>query len=380
MVEPAGHKYKGVRGPSARQGMGRLRRAMGKDDARKGGWERLHDDDEVMDRIGHSGKASHGGESLLMKFNRLARDTDQADGGPGVICGFQGQRILVRRPDGNETACTVRTVLKKQIAGVKNPLCVGDRVRIIPPGSEGAEPAIVAIAPRTNQLERADSHNKALVHVFAANIDRLVVVASLREPDLKLGLIDRYQVIAAASSIPIAVVINKMDLGDPGPALDLYRRLGLPAFAVAARDRDGDIDALRDLLRGKACVVAGQSGVGKSSLVNALYPDCGARIGMVADAGHGRHTTTSARSYALPDGGSLIDTPGIRECAVTGLGPVDVALLMPDLAACHALCRFADCTHTHEPDCAVHAAVAQGLIAPSRYENYLSIISEDLAG
>lgn len=378
MVEPGEHKYKGTRGPSVRQGMGRLRRAMGKDDARHGGWERRHDDEDAMDRVSHSGKAVHGGESLLMKFNRLAQDTDPAVGEPGAICGFQGQTVMVRRDDGGECGCAIRNVLKKKIAGVKNPLCVGDRVRIAPPDAEGSEPTIVAIAPRTNQLERADSHNKALVHVFAANVDCLVVVASLKEPDIKLGLIDRYLVIAAANGIPAAVVVNKQDLGDPTSALDLYRRLGMPTFGVSARNRGGDIDAVREHLRGKVCVVAGQSGVGKSSLVNALYPGLGARVGLVADAGHGRHTTTSARSYVLPDGGSLIDTPGIRECAVTGLGPVDVALHMPDLAACHALCKFADCTHTHEPDCAVRDAVEQGLIAPSRYENYLSIISEDL--
>lgn len=382
MVEPGELKYKGTRGPSVRQGMGRLRRAMGKEDARQGGWERLHDDDDTMDRLSHSGKAVHGGESLLMKFNRLAQDS-RADGVPGTICGFQGQAVLVRRADADDktdvTSCAVRNVLKKKIAGVKNPLCVGDRVRVAPPDAEGAEWTIVAIAPRTNQLERADSHNKALIHVFAANIDCLVVVASIKDPDLKLGLIDRYQVIAATNGIPVTVVLNKADLGDPTMALELYRSLGFPVFSVSARNRCGDLDALRAHLAGKTCVVAGQSGVGKSSLVNALYPELDARVGLVADAGHGRHTTNSARSYALPDGGSLVDTPGIRECAVTGLRPVDVALLMPDLAAMHAACKFADCSHTHEPECAVLAAVEQGLIAPSRYENYRSIISEDLA-
>ena len=360
--------------------MGRLRRAMGKDDARQGGLERRHDDEEAMERLGDKGRASNSGASLLMKFNHLAQNTDLLAGEAGTVCGSQGQTISVRMADGNETACSMRTALKKRIAGVKNPLCVGDTVRVAPPEAEGGRPIIVAIAPRHNQLERADSHNKALIHVFAANIDCLVVVTSMREPDLKLGLIDRYLVIAAANNIPAAVVINKADLADTTATRALYGALGLPVFAVVARSADGDIASLRNHLHGKICVVAGQSGVGKSSLVNALHPGTDARIGLVADAGHGRHTTTSARGYTLPGGGILVDTPGIRECAVTGLGTLDVALLMSDLASIHHQCHFADCSHTHEPDCAVRAAVAQGLIAVSRYENYLSIISEDLAG
>lgn len=379
MVEHGEHKYKGLRGPSTRQGMGRLRRAMGEDEARQGGWERRHDDEDAMEKLGQRGKNSHGGESLLMKFNRVAHDTAHVEGEVGAISGIQGQMILVRRNDGTESLCSIRTALKKRITGVKNPLCVGDRVRIAPPDTEGGHSIIVSLTPRINQLERSDSHNKSLIHVFAANVDCLVIVASLKEPDLKLGLIDRYLVIASASNIPTAIVLNKMDLADAGPTLALYRHIGIPTFAVAARLCDGELNLLREHLLGKTCVIAGQSGVGKSSLANALYPSLQTRIGLVADAGHGRHTTTSARSYMLPDGGSIIDTPGIRECAVTGLGSVDVALHMPDLAAHQPACRYADCTHTHEPDCAVFAAVEKGLIAPSRYENYLSIIHEDLA-
>jgi len=133
MVEPAGHKYKGTRGPFARQGMGRLRRAMGNEDARQNGWERVHDDDETMERIGHRSKSSHGGESLLMKFNRLAQDSSEIRGEHALVCGFQGQTVMVRQPDGTEISCGVRNVLKKKIAGVKNPLCVGDRVIVQPP-------------------------------------------------------------------------------------------------------------------------------------------------------------------------------------------------------------------------------------------------------
>jgi ribosome biogenesis GTPase len=367
-------KYKGVKGASPRQGLGRLRRANAKDAVRRGGWEHHHDDDDYLDRHGAKSRPSHGGESLLAKFNHLARAAADQAGEAGEICAFSGRAVVVRAADGSEHDCEVRQVLKKMIAGVKNPLCVGDRVNF-----DRAGGVIVAVAPRRNQLERTDSHNRSLIQVFAANLDRLVIVAALAEPDLKLGLIDRYLVIAAANGIAATVVLNKADLGDPtGPAA-LYRGLGVPLFTVIANRALGNIPPLREHLRGKTCVVAGQSGVGKSSLINALYPEFAARVGAMANAGYGRHTTTAGRSYPLPDGGRLIDTPGIRECAIAGLGPTDVGLLYPDLAALHARCRFADCTHLHEPDCAVLAAVQRGELAASRYASYCSIVTEDLA-
>ncbi len=388
------HKYKGVKGHNQRQGMGRLRRANTQDKARVGGLERHDEDEELFDKLGSRSASSHGGETLLARFNRVARSPASAPGRPGEVAGFAGGQALVRLEDGREMLCSLRQALKKQIAGVKNPLCVGDRIRWEPDGERGV---IVGIDPRRNQLERADSHNRSLIHVFAANIDCLAVVASLKDPDLKYGLIDRYLVIAAANGIPAAVVLNKADLTDPAQPLALYRSLGYETFATAAARRDGgaaaqgcaaaqgdagtdsELTRLRAHLRGKACLFAGQSGVGKSSLVNALYPDLSARVGVVADAGHGRHTTTSARSYVLADGARLIDTPGIRECAVTGLAPMDVALLCPDIAARHRLCRFQDCSHLHEPDCAVRAAVDSGAIAASRYDSYRTIVTEDLA-
>jgi ribosome biogenesis GTPase len=259
---------------------------------------------------------------------------------------------------------------------VKNPLCIGDQVRFTRTTEGGV---IDAVSPRRNQLARTDSHNKALMHVFAANIDRLVVVASLAEPDLKHGLIDRYLLIAAYNGIDATVALTKTDLKTGDATRALYAGIGIPAFAVCALSGNG-IDDLRAHLSGKTCVFAGQSGVGKSSLVNALFPDIAARVGDVANAGHGRHTTTSARSYVVAGGGRLIDTPGVRECGITGMTALDVALLYPDIAAHHPQCRFDDCSHLHEPDCAVRAAVESRVIAATRYESYRSIITEDLTG
>ncbi len=367
-------KYKGRERHHPRSGLGRLRAANSKDTARVGGWEARAEDDTFLERHADHGRRSHGGESLLARFNRLAQGTQAPVGECAEICGFQGRQVMVRRSDSSELLCEIRSVLKKQVAGVKNLLCVGDRVRIefVP------EPVISALESRRNQLERADSHNRALIHVFAANIDVLVIVAALKEPDLKRGLIDRYLVLAAACDIPAVVVLNKADLADGSEDAALYRAVGVPVFLTVGSLGSGDLEPLRKHLRGKTCVVCGQSGVGKSSLINALHPGFKARVGVVAEEGHGRHTTTSARSELLPDGGRLVDTPGIRECAVTGLTPLDVALLMPDLAAFHPKCRFADCSHLHEPDCAVYAAAEDGHIAVSRFESYRSIIQEDL--
>jgi len=389
-VSPA-DKAKGTRGHDQRQGLGRLRRANRKEVTRIGGIENLHEDDDFTDGLVGVGKRSHQGESLLARFNRLAGQGDDADAGsgqPGDVVGFAGNFVLVRPtdaaviggPDIATVICTVRQVLKKRIAGVKNPLCVGDHVRWLREAGKD-EGVVTAVLPRRNQLERADPHNRSLIHVFAANIDRLVVVASLGAPELKPALIDRYLVIAAANAIPAVVAVNKADCGDAGPTLELYRALGFTALSTiaAAGPDDPGVVALRDLLRNQTCVVAGQSGVGKSSLVNALAGGVApARVGAVAVDGFGRHTTTSAQAYALAGGIRIVDTPGIRSCTITGLDAQAVGQFYPELARVGRGCRFNDCRHRNEPDCAVIAAVNDGTIAVSRYISYLAILDEDL--
>lgn len=377
MVDPRPSKHKGTGGHNPRPGLGRLRRAHSQDATRVIGWEQRTEDEAFIDRHGATERRSHAGEHLLAKFNRLASVVRPAAiGEPGEICGFLGKDVLVRLAgSGQELLCTVRQVLKKQVSGVKNPLCVGDLVQV----DCASDPVITAVSPRRNQLARTDSHNRSLIHIFAANIDRLVIVSSVRDPDLKYGLIDRYLLIAAMNDIQVMVVLNKADLGEEPKAVELYTSLGVEVAVTCAINGGPSIDDLRQRLHGLACVFAGQSGVGKSSLVNALFPHIAARTGIVADEGHGRHTTTSARSYLLPEGGRLIDTPGIRECAISGLTAVDVALLYSEFAALHSHCHFADCSHLHEPQCAVQAAVADGRIAATRYDSYRSILREDLA-
>jgi len=376
-------KYKGVKGQGNRQGLGRLRRANTQNPARVSGLERQDEDGEVFDRLTTKSGSSHSGETLLARFNRVARSPASATGLRGVVTGFSGALIRVLGVDGVDLPCTVRQALKKQIGGVKNPLCVGDVVHYLPADRplEDDTGVVTGIEPRRNQLERADSHNRSLIHVFAANLDCLIIVSSVGAPEFKPGLIDRYLVIAGANAIPAVVVINKSDLADATLARDLYRRLGIPVFLTCAGRgaAEAGVRELGTFLLGKTCVFAGQSGVGKSSLINALFPSLAARTGTVALAGHGRHTTTSAVAYRLPGGGQLVDSPGVRECAITGLSAQAVALQYPEFAACQGLCRFTNCTHLHEPECAVRAGLAAGTISPSRWESYRSIVTEDLA-
>ena len=371
-----GGKDKGRGAYSSQDGMGRLRRAFAPGRVRDTGLERIGDDEDALEAHESVERRTNAGEGLIAKFNRLARDTADADGTPGTVCGFDGVGMMVRLADGSEHACQVRAVLKKMLSGVKSPLVVGDDVRV--DDLEG-DPVVTALLPRRNQLARADSHNKALEHIFAANIDHLVIVAALAMPELKTGLIDRYLTIAHHNEIEPVIVLNKIDLAHYDDIRELYASLGYQVFATDAARGTGDIEALRSFLRGHSCVFAGQSGVGKSSLIKALYPAIDLRIGDVSTVQRkGRHTTTASRSYLLPDGGCLIDTPGIRECGITGMTPLDVALLYPDIAHFHQDCRFNDCSHRHEPDCAVVSAVEAGALDPRRYFSYVSIIDEDL--
>lgn len=373
-----GSKDKGLDGYARRSGMGRLRRANAKDGSRLGNLERHADDDGFLDRIGSSSRRGNSGETLLGKFNRLARDAASAEGRPGRVTGFDGADVLVRDEAGERPA-SVRRLLKKMRHGERNVLAVGDRVRVIDDGADRA--VVVGVEPRRNQLARADSHNKALEQVLAANIDRLVIVAAVALPDLKPGLIDRYLLLAHLHEIEPVIVINKGDLGDAGQAQALYRSLGYAVHLTQAErgGEDPGVVALRTELRGLSCVISGQSGVGKSSLVAALHPGLSLRIGAVSDAqAKGRHTTNASRSYLLPDGIELIDTPGIRECGVGKIEPLDVALHYRDLAALQPQCHFPDCTHRHEPGCAVLRALEEGRLALSRYDSYCKIIAGDL--
>ncbi len=209
-----------------------------------------------------------------------------------------------------------------------------------------------------------------------ANVDQLVIVMSLVEPDLKPHLIDRYVAAALKGGLAPVVCLNKADLTDPvglQPLIGAYSQLGVPALLTSAVTGAG-VGRLRELLRGRATVFSGQSGVGKSSLLNAVQPGLGLRVREVSDATQkGRHTTTTAELIRLASGGWVVDTPGIRQFQLWDTRPEEVEGFFHEFGPFVALCGFPDCTHTHETNCAVKAAVARRLLSERRYQSYLGL-------
>lgn len=285
---------------------------------------------------------------------------------------------------GRRVQARIRGRFRQSATGTTNPVAVGDLVRL---SFEKDETGVIEeILPRKTQFSRrAAGRRVGIEAVIAANVSRVWVVQSVALPDLNPGLVDRFLVTAARDEIPAGIIVNKIDLLDGLDADDepvralgwfgaLYRGLGYPVIETSTLAEHG-LDALREALRDEISVVSGPSGVGKSSLLNALAPDLGVRTGEISQStGKGKHTTTNATLYPLPFGGYLVDTPGIREFGVTGLEPHDLGHYFVEFVPLLPGCRFPTCTHDHEPDCAVKAAVEEGEIEHSRYLSYLSIL------
>jgi ribosome biogenesis GTPase len=242
---------------------------------------------------------------------------------------------------------------------------VGDRVCV-------EEGVIVDIEPRKNYIIRRASNLSKESHILAANIDRAVLVATLAHPEVRVEFIDRFLVTCEAYGIPATIALNKTDLGASAAEFRaIYAPAGYDVLEISALAGTG-LDALRTLLEGKTTLVAGNSGVGKSTLVKALVPNAPVRIGDISDAHNkGRHTTTSATMYTLPTTGRIIDTPGIKGFGLIDITPRELARYYPEMMNLSPKCHFPNCTHTHEPNCAVRNS-----IHPSRYSTYLKTLYE----
>jgi ribosome biogenesis GTPase len=241
---------------------------------------------------------------------------------------------------------------------------------------------VIAVLPRRSLLARADPHVAQRRRAIAANVDLVVVVVAVEAPPLHPRLIDRYLVAVEHSGARPVLVVNKVDLLDDGRRHELlarlqpYRALGMPVLPCSA-STGGGIDAVRAVLAGSTCVFVGQSGVGKSSLLNALG-DAAARVGAVRDGdGRGRHTTAASALYDLAGGIRVIDTPGIRRFSVEDENQASVAAGFVEFAPYVGGCRYRDCSHVHEPGCAVRQAVEDGTIPRSRYESYRKLLGGD---
>jgi ribosome biogenesis GTPase len=271
--------------------------------------------------------------------------------------------------------CSVRGSLTASQTGYTNVVAVGDRV-LVSPGS-GAHGVIESVLPRETVLARPDVFNEDMSQVVVANIDQLLIVAAWEEPPVWLELIDRYLIAAAEGGLEPLICLNKIDLAesvqDCREEMAIYERLGHAVLYTSAVTGEG-IDDLRIHLVGRSTVLAGLSGVGKSSLLNAIQPGLELRIEEVSySTGAGRHTTTQVSLLKLDDGGYVVDTPGIRELGLITTHRHELVLHYPEIAALAGECQFNDCTHTHEPGCAVIEGVEQDVIPWSRYASYQTI-------
>ncbi|MBN1916737.1 MAG: ribosome small subunit-dependent GTPase A [Verrucomicrobia bacterium] len=274
--------------------------------------------------------------------------------------------------------CTVRRKLVKFAKGEKT-VVVGDRVVV--EQTDRGEWIIKEVAPRRSQLARPGFRGRT-ERVIVANVDELVIVAAAADPDYRTGLIDRYLVIAERTGLPAVIGINKIDLVDGDgrrrieQALGFYADIGSKIFYVSALDGTG-LDELRAQLTGKESVLCGHSGVGKSSLINRLIPGVDLGTREVSDVtGRGRHMTSAVTMLALPGGGYIVDTPGIREFGLIGIRRDELWHYFREFVAYDGQCRFHNCVHINEPGCAIKAALDEGKIQPSRYDSYQRLYEE----
>jgi ribosome biogenesis GTPase len=304
-------------------------------------------------------------------------DIDRERSRLGRVLRVQGLISIVRDDSGDIFQCATRRLLKTLATDQRHVVATGDIVWFRPEG-EG-EGIIERVEPRHGIVSRT---SRGRQHVIVANVDQLIIVTSAAEPRLKPNLVDRLLVTAEKGGIRPIICINKIDLVEPAhllPLVGVYGQLGYEVLLVSATNRFG-IERLRDWLAGEQTVVTGQSGVGKSSLLNSVEPGLDLRVQSVSDETQkGRHTTTTAELLPLSFGGYVVDTPGIRQFQLWDVIPEEVAGFFRELRPYVSRCRYPDCTHTHEDDCAVKDAVADGWIDPRRYESYVQIRSGDQA-
>ena len=327
-------------------------------------------------------------------------ETEHADLVSGRVMRTFGLFSDVEREDGTIIRCTIRRILKTVAQDERNAVTTGDRVWIrlsqrpgvdnrleqikgdSPvsntancqlPTAAALEGVIESVEPRRGVLTRASRQRE---HILVSNVDQVVIVISLLEPELKVHLIDRYLASAGKGDLAPILVLNKIDLTDPALVQNLvgaYSQLGIPTVLTSAQSGDG-IDRLRALLVGKTSVVSGQSGVGKSSLLNVVEPGLGLRVREVSEVtSKGMHTTTTAELIRLSFGGWVVDTPGIRQFQLFDSRPEEMEGYFREFRPFVTLCNFADCSHTHELKCGVKSAVAKRFIADRRYHSYLGL-------
>lgn len=324
-------------------------------------------------------------------------EQDMTIKGQATVVKHTGSHYLLSRlPQWNLFPAVLRGKIRLKGSTATNPVAVGDIVNFeaeVPDGTVDNELAgyvtsenaavITSVEPRRNYLIRKSTNLSRQSHIIAANLDRAFIIATIDYPEIKLPFLDRILVTCEVYNVPVTIVLNKVDLYRESHKemleafREIYEGAGYPVMEVSALTGEG-IDALRDACKGNVSLFSGVSGVGKSSLIKALDPSLDPRVGEISDVHlQGKHTTTFYEMYALSSGGFIVDTPGLRGFGLVDLKKEEIALYFPEMLKASEGCRFAPCTHTHEPGCAVKEAVEAGEISYDRYSSYLGMLDEE---
>ena len=299
----------------------------------------------------------------------------------GLVIRNTGSWYVVQADEGTLYDCKVKGNFRLRGIRSTNPVAVGDRVSISPQ-PDGRSALIDDILDRRNYIIRRASNLSKQSHIIAANVDQAVLLVTIAHPETSTTFIDRFLASAEAYRVPVLLIFNKTDLYDTversrlDELCSLYSSLGYACRTCSALSGEG-LDSVREALCGCVSLLSGNSGVGKSTLLNALLPEAEARTAEISSAhDSGMHTTTFSQMFFLPEGGALIDTPGIKGFGTFDMQREEVAHYFREIFATGADCRFGNCTHTHEPGCAVREAVDAGRIAATRYISYLSMLDD----
>ena len=301
----------------------------------------------------------------------------------GLVFKSTGSWYSVQLEDQRFLSCRVRGKLKIVELKTTNPIAVGDKVLVMEDLQHEGTGIITEVLPRENVVMRRSVHKSEHSHLIAANIDQAILMVTINHPRTSLGFIDRFLVSTDAYRIPTALIINKIDLLKEkdmeklAEIESIYEPLNIPCYPVSVLENIG-LEKINELLTDKTTLLAGHSGTGKSTLINHLHPEINQTVNEVSSfANKGVHTTTFAEMFYLPSGGKIIDTPGIKELGLIDIGDHELSDYFPEMRQLLGECKFNNCSHTHEPKCAVRDAVDNGEITVQRYMSYLSMLENE---